>query len=708
MMTSVNKKETGLRNALLLFGLIGAGLALNFIGSKLNNLFGLPFYFDNIGTILTAAVGGYLPCIAVGFFYNIIAGIGDPMTTFYCFVSVLIAVFAAFFAERGMLRRLRGILLAVLVFALIGGGLGGILTWFLNGFDFGSGVASNIGTKISSATGMSVFAAEYLATFFLDIIDKLITTMIAWIIWKLLPVRFIDMFGIFRNQTAVKSPGKETKRFSLRKKIMLLVGITSALVAFSAIGVSINQYHNATVQEYISQGNNVTAIMEKHLSPETINSYLNEGKQAAGYPEFEDMMSSINSCTDEITYIYVYRVLPEGCRVVFDLDTPELAADKPGSLIVHDDPIAERLPDFLEGKEIEPVVVNGRYGWLLTVYRPLYDNDGNILCYAAVDMKITNLLRHEFSFLTRVISISLGLLALILAFALWIANHHFAKPINTIAAATSAFAYDSRQARRQSLERIQTLDINTGDEIENLWMAIRTTTEETVNYIEESQKQSEKINKLQNGLILVLADIVESRDKCTGNHIRKTAAYTEIILRQMKKEGIYADQLTDAYINDVINSAPLHDIGKINVPDSILNKPGKLTDEEFNQMRHHTTAGMDIIERAIDTVGEDSGYLREAENLAKYHHEKWNGKGYPTGISGEAIPLSARVMAVADVFDALVSRRSYKEPFSIEKAIDIIRSDAGTHFDAKVVEAFLHAEPEIRAVAQSNMEKEML
>ena len=708
MNASVKKKESGLRNAALLFGLIGGGLALNFIGSQLNNLFGLPFYFDNTGTILTAAVGGYLPCIAVGFFYNIIAGISDPATTYYCFVSVLIAASAAFFAEKGLLKKPRGLLLAVPVFAVIGGGLGGIITWFLNGFDFGGGAAGDIGTQISGMTGMSRFAADYLATFLLDVCDKLITTTISWIIWKLLPLRFIGMFRIFRRQTITESETGKIKRLSLRTKIMLLVGITSSLVAFSAIGVSINQYHNATVQEYIRQGENVTAIMAKHLDRGTINSYLNEGKQAEGYPAFEHMMDSINSCAEEITYIYAYQVLPEGCRVVFDLDTPELAADKPGSLIIHDDPIAERLPDFLSGKAIDPIVVNGRYGWLLTVYRPLYDTDGSILCYAAVDMKITNLLREEFSFLTRVISIFLGLLTLILVFALWIANHHFANPINTIAAAASAFAYDSQNARRQSLERMKELDIGTGDEIENLWLAIRATSEETVSYIEESQRQSEKISKLQDGLILVLADLVESRDKCTGDHIRKTAAYTEIILRQMKADGIYADKLTDEYIDDVIHSAPLHDIGKINVPDSILNKPGRLTDEEFGQMRSHTNAGKDIIEHAIDSVGEDSGYLREAKNLARYHHEKWNGKGYPTGLAGEDIPLSARVMAVADVFDALVSRRSYKEPFPIEKAIDIIRTDAGTHFDAKVVEAFLHAEPQIRAVAESNMKKEAL
>ena len=149
---------------------------------------------------------------------------------------------------------------------------------------------------------------------------------------------------------------------------------------------------------------------------------------------------------------------------------------------------------------------------------------------------------------------------------------------------------------------------------------------------------------------------------------------------------------------------PLHDVGKIKVSDTILNKPGRLTDEEFKKMQNHTTAGGEIIDKVITTVGEESEYLTEAKNLASFHHEKWNGKGYPTGLQGEEIPLSARVMAVADVFDALVSRRSYKEPFSVDKAMEIIREDAGTHFDPLIVEAFFNAEEEIRRVQKLNME----
>ena len=173
-------------------------------------------------------------------------------------------------------------------------------------------------------------------------------------------------------------------------------------------------------------------------------------------------------------------------------------------------------------------------------------------------------------------------------------------------------------------------------------------------------------------------------------------------MEHMYRLGIYTDQLSEKFRNDVVNSAPLHDVGKIHVSDTLLNKPGRLTDEEYAQMKTHTTAGREIIEKAIQVVGGgDTGYLQEARNLSAYHHERWDGKGYPSGLSGEDIPLSARIMAVADVFDALVSRRSYKEPFSFEKAMSIIKEGAGTQFDPSIVRAFVDASDEVRKVAES-------
>lgn len=200
-----------------------------------------------------------------------------------------------------------------------------------------------------------------------------------------------------------------------------------------------------------------------------------------------------------------------------------------------------------------------------------------------------------------------------------------------------------------------------------------------------------QVTGMQSGIITMMAEIVENRDDNTGGHIRRTAGYVESIARELQKQGSYRDILTDGYINDIIVAAPLHDIGKIHISDAVLNKPGKLTQEEFEIMKTHTTAGQKLLEHAKEELGE-SGYLNTAVEMAAYHHEWWNGGGYPYGISGEEIPLCARIMAVADVFDALTSKRCYKDAMPLEKAYAIIREESGTHFDPVVAEAFLAAD----------------
>ena len=203
----------------------------------------------------------------------------------------------------------------------------------------------------------------------------------------------------------------------------------------------------------------------------------------------------------------------------------------------------------------------------------------------------------------------------------------------------------------------------------------------------------ERISGMQSGMITFMAEVVENRDDNTGGHIRRTAEYVAGIAKKLKIQGKYNDILTDRYISDMVIAAPLHDIGKIHIPDAVLNKPGRLTEEEFEVMKTHTTAGEELLIHAKAELGE-SEYLNMAVEMAAYHHEWWNGKGYPYGISGEEIPLCARIMAVADVFDALTSKRCYKSAMPLEKAYAIIREESGTHFDPAVVEAFFAAEGE--------------
>ena len=307
----------------------------------------------------------------------------------------------------------------------------------------------------------------------------------------------------------------------------------------------------------------------------------------------------------------------------------------------------------------------------------------------------------EYAFLAKAFSLFVGFSIVILSLGIWLADYRLILPINAMALSAGGFASDGEALREESVEKIRGLQIRTGDEIENLYQALSKMSSDTVRYIADVQQKNATIARMQESLITVLADIVESRDKYTGNHVRNTAAYARIIMEQLRRENIYTDLLTDDFISDVLHSAPLHDVGKIHISDTLLNKPGRLNDEEYGRMKEHTLAGREIIAQAM-TAASDSTYLNEAQNLATYHHEHWDGTGYPFGLSGERIPLSARIMAVADVFDALVSKRSYKEGFSVDQALDIIRSGIGTHFDPKVANAFLHAQEEARKIAEEH------
>jgi putative two-component system response regulator len=203
--------------------------------------------------------------------------------------------------------------------------------------------------------------------------------------------------------------------------------------------------------------------------------------------------------------------------------------------------------------------------------------------------------------------------------------------------------------------------------------------------IKESQKA---VRDIHNATISVIADLVESRDKVTGGHIERTQWYLELLVNELMRLGRFSDEISGWDLNVLLPSAQLHDVGKINVSDAILNKPGKLTKEEFECIKRHPEEGERIVEKIMGKT-KDDGFLRHAKLFAGHHHEKYDGTGYPRGLSGGDIPLEGRLMAVADVYDALVTERPYKAAFSHETAVDIIRRGSGAHFDPLIVEAFL-------------------
>lgn len=219
------------------------------------------------------------------------------------------------------------------------------------------------------------------------------------------------------------------------------------------------------------------------------------------------------------------------------------------------------------------------------------------------------------------------------------------------------------------------------------------------------KSRTEQLYKTQAATIYTLAALAETRDPETGEHIKRTQHYIKALAAALRELGCYMDILTDDYINMLFDSAPLHDIGKVGVPDHILLKPGKLTPAEFDQMKLHAWHGMNTLESAERELGITS-FLTMAKEIAYTHHEKWDGTGYPNQLSGESIPLSGRLMALVDVYDALVTERPYKSIFPHEIARDIIIEGSGKHFDGQIVQAFLMCEEAFMQIRNKYMKTE--
>ncbi len=210
------------------------------------------------------------------------------------------------------------------------------------------------------------------------------------------------------------------------------------------------------------------------------------------------------------------------------------------------------------------------------------------------------------------------------------------------------------------------------------------------------EQQLQRISQMEQEIIITMANLIESRDGTTGEHVKRTSAYVRILVKKMREKKMYPEIVTSIFAEYVTKAAPMHDIGKITISDRILQKPGNLTDEEFRIMQNHTVEGGRLIRENMMRIAEKR-FVEVAYEMAKFHHEKWNGGGYPSGLKGEEIPLSARIMAVADTFDALVSKRQYKEAIPFEEALAIMEGARGVHFQPEILDTFLDCEEELRS-----------
>ena len=222
-------------------------------------------------------------------------------------------------------------------------------------------------------------------------------------------------------------------------------------------------------------------------------------------------------------------------------------------------------------------------------------------------------------------------------------------------------------------------------------------------YINIEDPVLRRMKNYNSEIVTSFATLVESRDSSTGSHVKRTKSYVKILLDEIKTNNLYSSIMTKDFEDKMMNAAPMHDIGKISIPDTILQKPGKLTDEEYSVMKKHSVLGGEIIQEIFKDM-DDKEFLNIAYDVTRYHHEKWNGNGYPEGLVGKEIPFSARIMAIADVFDAISAKRCYRDAMPLEKCFAIIKEGKGVDFDPVLTDLFLNAREKVEKVCKESQE----
>ncbi len=713
----MNKELFKEKNSLLIRGLlVFAASAVNIVLSYTTGHFKLPLFLDTIGTIVITSIGGPVMGTMTAIITHIFSSYFNRYAMFFCFVHTVIALLAALYAKKYANRGVKYILLFILSLGLFSGGVSAYIQWHLFLAPQNQFIANSI-DGLAAATGLPVSVTFLFVNILVDLLDKTISVGVALGILRFIPEEFSKYIYNSKwkqnplsdeEMDELKRWSKETKRpMYLRLSVLFIVVSVVDILIMSAIAM--NSYYTRDLAEKKNTVVNTSKFAASIINPEMIDDYLKYGRGASGYEATEDMLYKIRDNAAGVAYLYVFRVDGDDMTYIFDLDAKEEFKDfgyegdefgiAPGTKVKLDKEFLGYVDDLKEGKAIPPTESNDSYGWVMSAFFPVFDANGKCVAYAGADVSMSYMTDYLSEFLWSILLIMAGIFVAIIVSGILIVNTYMVYPISRIGLGVENFinAGDDQVEIDKAVKSLRKINVKTNDEVEKLYKSICNMALNQAEQIRSIRHFSDSTNKMQDGLIVTMADLVERRDTNSGSRIQKTTAYTKIIAEGLLEKGYYAGKVTPKFISDVVRSAPLHDIGKINIPDDILNKEGDLTPEEEEIIRTHTTSGKKIMENAITTVSGEN-YLKEARNMAAYHHERWDGNGYPEGLHGEVIPLSARILAVAEAFDELTSNKSVDKQYSIEEAVSILQEEAGKRFDPKCVEVFIDSLPEVRVV----------
>ncbi len=472
-----------------------------------------------------------------------------------------------------------------------------------------------------------------------------------------------------QNPAQSNDSRKGAKGFPLSSCLMVFTALI-ILLAILLTGLRIHNDRNRTIKEDLGLrllGIVQTAALmidgDKH--EEIVAS---EDVDLPVFLEIRSLLQQVKESNSIESPIYTLRRIDDHTEFVVMTDTVPYIGNRYR--------LTERmLFVFRDGKSVFTPLYTDQHGEWISAYAPIKDSEGEVVGLLELDYSVTKFRSESREHLKNLIAFSIVsfLVASILGMIL---SHAITKPIRSqIKAMNHVIETDNLDVNLAPVNNIKELNELSG----------------TFNTLTDSLADSrEKVRSTRTIAMHKLAELAEKRDPETGEHLVRMAYYAEVLARELGKSEKYASLITEEWIKELFEAAPLHDIGKVGIEDKILLKPGKLNDEEFKIMKTHAAIGEEILQ------GPD--FFTVSREVAGAHHEKWDGSGYPKGIAGENIPLAARILALGDVYDALTSRRIYKEPFSHEKSKSIIMEGIGAHFDPEVVQAFLDIEEEFKGI----------
>ncbi len=500
------------------------GLLLNVVGSEFAQYLKLPIYLDSAGTIYIAALGGYVPGIVVGFLTNLFKAVLTPSEMYYGSVSIFVAIFVAFSARRGFFDSYAKVALLIIPLTLITSTCDLLIEDFLNSTNF--------------LKSVNEFESSFGGNLLNEVLDKGLSLLVAVVLLKFSsPNTKESLRSLGRKQAPLSAEMKDALNernylsSSLRTKMLTILMLSSLFVAFSIALISYLLFKDSAIEDRIKSADAMDSVILSNINPAHVDEYIKHGRDLEEYRTIEEKLYTMKNTNSDIKFIYVYKVAADGFHVVFDLDTAAVEGDNPGDVVEFEEALMPYVDDLLAGRPIPPIITDDEYGYLLTLYKPLYDVNGNCQCYAAVDLSMNVLSDYARTFVIKLIALFVGCFIFIFAIGLAFVENNIVLPVNTMAYCARNFSYDSEEARERNIERMKSLRIKTGDEIENLYSALIRTTENLLNYFRYLQRAKGQVADMQ--VKVSAMDKKAHIDSLTG--VKNKTSYVEAIEQLDKK-----------------------------------------------------------------------------------------------------------------------------------------------------------------------------